>query len=74
MPVIDYSNSQSFCDSAEAVSVTLHYALVQLRDCAAFQDEPDQATLRAAAVLSSILEDAQAEIERLLKTLETRGL
>jgi hypothetical protein len=73
MPVIDYSKPHNFCDSAEAVSVTLQYALVQLRDCAAFQDETDPAILRAAAVLSSILEDAKAEIERLLETLETRG-
>jgi hypothetical protein len=74
MPVIDYSKPQNFCDSAEAVSVMLSSALVQLRDHAAFQDEPDISILHAAALLSSVLEDAKAEVEHLLERLEATAV
>lgn len=66
MPLMDYSKSLTFCDTAEAVSVVLQHALVQLRDHAKFQDEQDSAVVRAAEVLSSVLEDAQAEVEQLI--------
>ena len=66
MPLIDYSTAFSFCDSTEAVSVVLQHALVQLRDHVKFQEEQDSAVLRAAEVLSSVLEDSQAEVEHLI--------
>ena len=72
MPLIDYSKSLTFCESAEAVSVVLQHALVQLRDHANFQDEQDSALMRAAEILSSVLEDAQAEVERLIERLGVR--
>jgi len=50
----------------------LQHALIQLRDCAAFQDEKDNAVVRAAEVLSAMLEDAQAEIEQLIGKMDKR--
>ena len=70
MPLIDYSKPVNFFDSAEGVSVVLQHALVQLRDCVAFQDEKDGAVMRAAEVLSAVLEDAHAEIEQLIGKIE----
>ena len=48
------------------MSVVLQHALVQLRDHVKFQEEQDSAVLRAAEVLSSVLEDSQAEVEHLI--------
>ena len=60
----------NFCDSTEAVSVVVNHALIQLRDQVAFQTEKDAAIVRAAEVLSSLLEDAQSEIEQLIGKME----
>ncbi len=70
MPLIDYSKPMNFCDSTEAVSVVVNHALIQLRDQVAFQTEKDAAIVRAAEVLSSLLEDAQSEIEQLIGKME----
>ena len=70
MPLLDYSKPADFCESVEAVIVLLQYTLVQLRDHAAFGEEPDITILNASALLSSVLEDMKAEIERLHGTME----
>ena len=70
MPLIDYSKPMNFCDSTEAVSVVVNHALIQLRDQVAFQTEKDAAIVRAAEVLSSLLENAQSEIEQLIGKME----
>ena len=70
MSLIDYSKVMTFSDSVEAVSVTLHHALVKLRDNSAYGPRQDEAALRAAEHLSALLEDGHREVERLIAALE----
>ena len=70
MPLINYAKPMNFCDSTEAVSVVLQYALVQLRDYVKFQENRDTAIVRAAEILSSALEDAHSEVEQLIGKME----
>jgi len=72
MALINYSKPMDFCERAEAVSVVVQFALVQLRDYAEFHEDEDVALVRAAESLSSVLEDAKAEVERLLDMIEVK--
>ena len=72
MSLIDYSKVLTFPDSVEAVSVTLHHALVKLRDNAAYGRRDDEAILRAAEHLSALLEDGHKEAETLIAALERK--
>ena len=66
MPLINYAKPMNFCDSTEAVSIVLQYTLVQLRDYVKFQEDRDSAVMRAAEILSSVLEDTHNEVEQLI--------
>ena len=70
MPLIDYSKLLTFPDSVEAVSITLHHALIKLRDHVAFSERNDPAIERAAEHLSALLEDTQREVEQLIAAME----
>jgi len=73
MPLLDYSKPADFCESVEAVIVLLQYVLVQLRDHAAFDEELNIEVMNASALLSSVLDDMKAEIERLHGGMEAGG-
>ena len=73
MPVIDYSKLLTFADSVEAVSITLHHALINLRDHVAFSENDDPSTRHAAEHLSALLEDARHDVEQLIAKME-RGV
>ena len=70
MALIDYSKVLTVADSVEAVSITLHHALIKLRDHVSFSERDDPSSLRATEHLSAMLEDAQREVERLIATME----
>jgi hypothetical protein len=72
MPLIDYSKVLTFPDSVEALSITLHHALVKLRDQVAYGPRDDFAMMRAAEHLSALLEDGHKEVERLIAALERK--
>lgn len=72
MPLIDYSKVLTFPDSVEALSITLHHALVQLRDQVAYGPRDDEAVLRAAEHLSALLEDGHKEAETFIAALERK--
>ena len=70
MALIDYSKVLTFTDSVEAVSITLHHALIKLRDHVSFGERDAPSSRRAAEHLSALLEDTQLEVERLIATME----
>jgi hypothetical protein len=70
MPSIDFNKPQTFLNTLEPLALALNCALVALRDEAHFQDERDEAIVAAAALLSSMLEDARLEVEALGNRLE----
>ena len=72
MPLIDYSKVLTFPDSVEALSITLHHALVNLRDQVAYGPRDDFAMQRAAEHLSALLEDGYGEVEKLIAAMERK--
>ncbi len=74
MPQIDFKKPMTFLNTLEPFALALNCALVALRNEVQFQERRDQAVIDAAAMLSSMLEDAHVEVERLTDQLERRSL
>ncbi|MEI6573308.1 MAG: hypothetical protein WCO61_07180 [Alphaproteobacteria bacterium] len=72
MPLINFSEPMTFCDTVEAAAVILQICLTRLRDEAAYRDDDDHGPLYASQFLISMLEDALKESEALSTTLEIR--
>ncbi|MFM8608501.1 MAG: hypothetical protein ACKOBC_11150 [Hyphomicrobiales bacterium] len=72
MPRFDYTQPMTFLKAFEQFSVALHGVMVALRDEVNFGETRDEATLNAAALLCSLLEDTQSEANTLLEKLERR--
>ena len=72
MPLINYSEPMTFCDTVEAAAIILQACLTRLRDEAQFRDDGDRAPLAAAAFFVNMLDDALKEADALSTTLEKR--
>jgi hypothetical protein len=71
-PQIDFTKPMTFQNALESFTLALAFVMVALRDEAAFRDEPDQATLNAANMLSAMLEDSYREAMELAAEMERR--
>jgi hypothetical protein len=72
MPLINYSEPMTFCDTVEAAAIILQACLTRLRDEAQFRDDGDTAPLAAAHLLLNMLEDALKDAGPLTNELERR--
>jgi hypothetical protein len=74
MAAMDFTKPMIFLNTLEPFALSLNCALIALRDEANFRDEGDPAIVSAAAIFSSMLEDAHAEVVTLGAQLEQRAL
>jgi hypothetical protein len=71
-PAYDFNRPMTFQNAMQNFALSLAFVMVALRDEAAFREEPDQATLNAANVLCSMLEDSYREAMELAAGMERR--
>ncbi len=74
MTQIDFKTPMTFLNTLEPFAFALNCALVALRDEVQFQEQGNQAVVGAAAMFSSMLEDAHTEALMLGDQLERRLL
>jgi hypothetical protein len=73
MPHDEFDQSSTFKAALEVFSLALNRTLVALRDEVVFTEEVDHETITAAALFSSMLEDAHKEADGLCERLERKG-
>ena len=71
-PQIDFSNPMTFQNALQNFTLSLACVMVALRDEAKFREEADQATLNAACIFCSLLEDSHREAIALVDGMERR--
>ncbi|MFM8607576.1 MAG: hypothetical protein ACKOBC_06385 [Hyphomicrobiales bacterium] len=69
-PYIDFSKPMTFQNALQHFALALAFVMVALRDEAAFRDEPDQASLNAAHLFCSMVEDALTDAEAVVERME----
>lgn len=72
MSHIDFTQPMTFQSALQNFILSLACVMVALRDEAAFRDEVDYATLNAANLYCSLLEDSHREAMALVDGMEKR--
>ena len=72
MPQIDFTPPHSLKDALQRFSLELECLMVWMRNEAQHHDNLDHAVLDAACLVSHVLEDSHAEIQRLIPQIERR--
>lgn len=71
-PQIDFSNPMTFQNALQNFTLSLACVMIALRDEANFREKADQATLNAACIFCSLLEDSHREAIALVDGIERR--